>query len=114
MKKNKMSNLSEPKQAKENSTSGPLSGTVPIPSTPNILEKEALSSTNSSCLDGNMPASDSAMELMQEDVAKVAAPNSWEGSREAQRSLSSGTSDYIFNYLIIVYVRSFMCGSNSF
>ncbi|CAN4112781.1 unnamed protein product [Withania somnifera] len=80
MKKNKISkssNVAEPKQAKENST-GLLSASVPMPSTPNI-EKEALSSTVSSWLDGNMPASDSTMDSMQ-DVAKVAAPNPWASS----------------------------------
>ncbi|XP_006349204.1 transcription factor MYB12 [Solanum tuberosum] len=76
--KNKKSNLLE---AKENSTCGPLSGIVPMPSTPN-MEKEALCSAN-------MPACDSAMELMQEDVAKVEVPNSWAGSIEAKGSLSS-------------------------
>ncbi|KAJ8573717.1 hypothetical protein K7X08_010228 [Anisodus acutangulus] len=91
MKKNKSSkssasNLSEPKQAKENG--GSLSATVPMPSTPN-MEKEALSSTISSWLDG--PTSDNDMVPVQEDVAKVAAavPNPWMGSREAQSRLSS-------------------------
>ncbi|WMV42143.1 hypothetical protein MTR67_035528 [Solanum verrucosum] len=76
--KNKKSNLLE---AKENSTSEALIGIVPMPSTPNI-EKEALCCTN-------MPACDSAMALMQEDVAKVEVPNSWAGSIEAKGSLSS-------------------------
>ncbi|KAH0725917.1 hypothetical protein KY284_001782 [Solanum tuberosum] len=87
--KNKKSNLLE---AKENSTCGPLSGIVPMPSTPN-MEKEALCSAN-------MPACDSAMELMQEDVAKVEVPNSWAGSIEAKGSLSSGTN---FGVLTIFY-----------
>ncbi|CAN4113420.1 unnamed protein product [Withania somnifera] len=91
MKKNKTSknsNVSETKQPKENST-GLLSASVPMPSTPN-MEKEALSSTISSWLDGNMPTSDSVMDSsMQEDVAKVAAPNPCAASREAQSSLSS-------------------------
>ncbi|MCE3216293.1 Transcription factor, partial [Datura stramonium] len=60
----KNSNLSETKQAKENST-GHLSAPVPMPSTPN-MEKEALSSTISSWLDHG-PTSHS--------VAKLAAPN---------------------------------------
>ncbi|KAJ8565851.1 hypothetical protein K7X08_008427 [Anisodus acutangulus] len=92
MKKNKTSkssasNLSEPKQAKENS--GPLSAPVPMPSTPN-MEKEALSSTISSWLDG--PTGDSALVSVQEDVANVAVPNPWTGSREAQSCLSSAVS----------------------
>ncbi|XP_060217635.1 transcription factor MYB20-like isoform X2 [Lycium barbarum] len=90
IKKNKTSessasNLSEPKQAKENG--GPLSASVPMPSTPN-MEKEALSSTISSGIDGL--ASVSAMVSMQEDyIANIAAPNPWTGSTEAHSSLSS-------------------------
>nr|CBG76064.1 Myb 12 transcription factor [Solanum chmielewskii] len=76
--KNKKSNLFE---AKENNTSGALIEIVPMPSTPNI-EKEALCCTN-------MPACDSAMELMQEDLAKIEVPNSWAGPIEAKGSLSS-------------------------
>ncbi|PHT60298.1 Transcription repressor MYB6 [Capsicum baccatum] len=97
MKKNKTSknsNLAEPKEAKENSTSGPLSASaVSMPSTPS-MEKEALSSIISSWLDGkNMPAIDSAMDSMQEDVADVAAPNPRVGSRESHSSLSSEDCD---------------------
>ncbi|XP_016480310.1 uncharacterized protein LOC107801493 [Nicotiana tabacum] len=86
VKKNKTfkkssSSLSEPKQPKESSE--PLNSIVPMPSTPN-MEKEALSSTISSWLEGN-----NVMDSMQEEVANVAAPNPWSGSREAQSSLSS-------------------------
>ncbi|XP_059311840.1 transcription factor MYB12-like isoform X2 [Lycium ferocissimum] len=83
--KSSASNLSEPKQAKENG--GPSSASVPIPSTPN-MEKEALSSTISSWID--RPASDSATVSMQEDyIANIAAPNPWTGSTEAHSSRSS-------------------------
>lgn len=59
--------------------------TVPMPSTPKV-EKEALSSTISSCV---MPAT----ELMQQHVANLAAPN----SREDQTSHTSGTyNNHIF------------------
>lgn len=59
----------------------------------NLLEKEALCCTN-------MPACDSAMELMQEDLAKIEVPNSWAGPIEAKGSLSSGTN---FDVLTIFY-----------
>ncbi|OIT07971.1 PREDICTED: transcription factor MYB12-like [Nicotiana attenuata] len=78
--KKSASSLSEPKKPKESSE--PFSSIVPMPSTPN-MEKEALSSSISSWLDGN------AMDSMQEEVANVAAPNPWSGSRVVQSNLSS-------------------------